>query len=130
MKEVRNEKDEKEDFETVEEKTDVIYRKALDDIKNNHTMRARTDEIYELVKNEALKQKVSTHKLLAYLLARESYDTKRKFSQNMMRIFRGEDDQKSQVSLMQAVSIVSRGRMGRTAYNYVRRQLLKASGQN
>lgn len=130
VKEVRKEKDEKEDFETVKEKTEVIYKKALDDIKNNHTMRARTDEIYKLVKKEALRQKVSALKLLAYLLARESYDTKRKFSQNMMRIFREEDDQKPQVSTMQAVSIVSRGRMGRTAYNYVRRQLPKASGQN
>ena len=100
----------------------TTYRKPLNHIKDDKTLKSRVEDIFYSVKKEAIKQGVSTHELLACMQARDSYITRRKFALNMMKIFRGNEGKTEAVSLMEAAAIVSRGKMGRSAYNFARRR--------
>ena len=84
--------------------------------------RKRTNDIYTAVIEEAKKQQLTTSELLAFLSYRENYISNRKFATEMLKVSRGEQECK-QVPVDKAVAMVSRGRLGKSAYNYMRRML-------
>ena len=97
------------------------YRKAFYDVNNEHK-RLRTDEIMDLVEKHAARQQMTTNKLLLYLLYRKNYINDKKFAYEMLRHYKGKVET-TEIPTMKAIAIASRGRFGRTAYNYIRRML-------
>ena len=115
-----------EDLETgdTNENGERIYRKPLNKLKSNDTIKSRTNKILEEIIKEAEIQQVTPTVLMAALLHRLNYIADRKLALHMAKVFRGEDVHSVQkVPNMKGVAIVSRGRMGRTAFNYLRRML-------
>ena len=101
-----------------------MYRKPLNKLKSNDTIKSRTNKILEAITKEAEIQQVTPTVLMAALLHRLNYISDRKLALHMAKVFRGEDVHSVQkVPNMKGVAIVSRGRMGRTAFNYLRRML-------
>ena len=106
------------------ENSDKIYRKPLNKLKSNDTIKARTNKILEVINKEAEIQQVTPTVLMAALMHRLNYIRDRKLALQMSKVFRGEDIHTTQkVPNMKGVAIVARGRMGRTAFNYLRRML-------
>ena len=133
---VKEEKDENDDdnetdcLETEEvENKQKQYRKPFNCLGTD-MKRLRTDHIFQSIIKEAQMQQISTTQLLAYLLYRENYSENRKFALTMLKLSQG-DPESHEVPTNKAIAIISRGRLGRTAYNYVRRMLKphKESGQ-
>ena len=116
-----------EDFEEERngEPEKTIYRRPLNKLKDKATIKERTNSVFEVINNEAEKQQISPTELLAYLIYRENYIENRNFALSMHKIFiNGYDDSKSRdLPAMKAIAICSRGKFGRTTYNYVRRSL-------
>ena len=107
-----------------EEENKNIFRKPLDQLKDSDTMKARVKNILSLVQTESNKQQVTDTQLLSYLLYLINYIPKRKFALEMLKIFKnGSIEEVDKVPTMKAVAIVSRGRMGRSTFTYVRRML-------
>ena len=125
---VREEKKEAEEstnhpFEDEEEKI-IVFRKPLDQLKDTNTMKDRVKDILAAVQTESHKQKVTDTQLLSYLLYLINYIPKRKFALEMLKVFKnGSIEEIDKVPTMKAVAIVSRGRMGRSTFTYVRRML-------
>ena len=125
---VREEKKEGEEltkyaFED-EEENKIIFRKPLDQLKDTNTMKDRVKDILAAVQRESRKQKVTDTQLLSYLLYLINYIPKRKFALEMLKVFKnGSIEEIDKVPTMKAVAIVSRGRMGRSTFTYVRRML-------
>ena len=103
------------------------YRKSFEDL-NNESKRLRTDYIMTAVENDAEKQKISPNKLLFYLLYRKNYATNRKLALEMLKLYKGEE-QTNEVDMMETIALVSRGRFGRTMFNYTRRMLKPHQGK-
>ena len=113
--------DEKKD---ANENSDLVYRKPLNKLKSNDTIKARTNKILEVITKEAEIQQVTPTILMAALMHRLNYISDRKLALQMANVFRGEDIQTTQkVQNMKGVAIIARGKMGRTAFNYIRRML-------
>ena len=125
---VREEKKEAEEatkypFEDEEEKI-IVFRKPLDQLKDANTMKDRVKDILAAVQTESRKQKVTDTQLLSYLLYLINYIPKRKSALEMLKIFKdGSIEEIDRVPIMKTVAIVSRGRMGRSTFTYVRRML-------
>ena len=125
---VREEKKEGEEltkdaFED-EEENKIIFRKPLDQLKDTNTMKDRVKDILAAVQRESRKQKVTDTQLLSYLLYLINYIPKRKFALEMLKVFKnGSIEEIDKVPTMKAVAIVSRGRMGRSTFTYMRRML-------
>ena len=118
--------EESEDDERIDtnENSDKIYRKPLNKLKSNDTIKARTNKILEVINKEAEIQQVTPTVLMAALMHRLNHIRDRKLALQMSKVFRGEDIHTTQkVPNMKGVAIVARGRMGRTAFNYLRRML-------
>ena len=98
------------------------FRKPLDMLKDRDTAKERTNKVMDMVRVEAEKQRITTTQLLAYLMYRDNYTTNRKFALNMHDIFMGRINLET-VPTSKAIAICSRGKFGRTNYNYIRRSL-------
>ena len=62
-----------EEEETKEVIKQKVYRKDLNKLVDTDIMKRRTDEILNTVREEAIRQGVTTTELLAYLMHRENY---------------------------------------------------------
>ena len=106
------------------ENSDLVYRKPLNKLKSNDTIKPRTNKILEVITKEAEIQQVTPTILNAALMHGLNYISDRKLALQMANVFRGEDIQTTQkVPNMKGVAIIARGKMGRTAFNYLRRML-------
>ena len=125
---VREEKDDAEEstkyvFDN-EKENQTLFRKPLDQLKDTNTMKDRVKDILAAIQTESIKQKVTDTQLLSYLLYLINYISKRKFALEMLKIFKsGSIEEIDKVPTMKAVAIVSRGRMGRSTFTYMRRML-------
>lgn len=124
-----------EDFETKdgeEKETIKQFRKPFNKL-TSESKRLRTDEIMGLVEEHARQQQITSTELLAYLLYRFTYSSNKLLSLKMLKMSKGETEKKVEiVPMSKSIAIVSRGKFGRTTYNYVRRMLKphKGSGRN
>ena len=120
-KEVKQDADEDTLLEDKKE-SEGTYRKPFNKLKSEGK-RLTTDDILKEIEEHALKQKLSTTELLAYLLYRVNYHSNdRAFSLQMLKLSMGESEVEI-VETEKALAIVSRGKFGRTAYMYVKRML-------
>ena len=120
-----DESDEEEYMEVTEEK---MYRKTLKELKDKDTMKKRTDQILETVREEAKKQGVTTTELLAYLMHRESYSRDKKLAREMKDLYKGAKLKENKVSDMKTLAMVVRGRFGRSTFFNVQRTLRPHKG--
>ena len=97
------------------------FKKPFSNLKNQMKNR-RTDGIFDLIKEEAQKQHLTTTQLLAFLMYRENYFQNRKFALEMLEVSQGKIEI-TEVPMNKAISIVSRAKLGKTGYNYTRRML-------
>ena len=115
------EDDEKKD---ANENSVLVYRKPLKKLRSNDTIKALTNKILEVITKEGKIQQVTPTILMAALMHRLNYISDRKLALQMAKVFRGEDIQTTQkVQNMKGVAIIARGKIGRTAFNYLRRML-------
>ena len=114
--------------ETKEVTKEKVYRKGLNKLGDKDTMKRRTDNILNTVREEANRQGVTTTELLAYLIYRENYpggvaSSDLKLANFMLDLFKGGKMKENKVSEMDTLAMVLRGHFGRTTYHYVRRLL-------
>lgn len=102
------------------------FRKPFNDLKNVMKMK-RTDRIHELLKEEAQNQHLTITQLLGYLMYRENYISNRQFALEMLEISKDKLKVK-EVPMDKTIAIVSRAKLGKTGYNYVRRMLKPHKG--
>ena len=80
------EDDEKKD---ANENSDLVYRKPLNKLKSNDTIKPRTNKILEVITKEAEIQQVTPTILMAALMHRLNYISDRKLALQMAKVFRG-----------------------------------------
>jgi hypothetical protein len=85
-----------EEAEPSQDNSDSRKRKSFDDV-GSRTKRRKTDEIFDLIQNEALKLNVSTVQLIAYLGYRASHQENKTLSATFRKISEGvqTEDRKS-----------------------------------
>ena len=78
------EDDEKKD---ANENSDLVYRKPLNKLKSNDTIKPRTNKILEVITKEAEIQQVTPTILMADLMNRLNYISDRKLALQMAKSF-------------------------------------------
>ena len=122
---------ENDDFEmedVIKTETTKQFRKPFNKLKSD-SKRLRTDEILKLVEEHAKQQQITPTEMLAYLLYRVTYSRNKLLSLKMLKISKGESEKEIEtVPMSKSIAIVSRGKFGRTSYNYIRRMLKPHKG--
>ena len=109
-------------FETEElSNKDKRFRKPFNSL-SGEMQRLRTQQIFDAITKEAIKQQLTITQLLAHLLYRENYNSNRKFALEMFKVSL-EEPEVTSVLMNKTIALVSRGRFGKTTYNYMRRML-------
>ena len=119
-----HEGDEVEEIEKEQDKASTSTIAPLDALSPCHSKR-RTDALFALLKEEADMQKITTTQLLGYMLHRENYIHDRAGASVGLQLFRKEMVSR-EISLDEALFMLSTYKLGRTGYTSLRQELKKS----
>ena len=119
-----HEGDEVEEIEKEQDEASTSTIAPLDALSPHHSKR-RTDALFALLKEEAEMQKITTTQLLGYMLHRENYIHDRAVAAVGLKLFRKEMVSR-EISLDEALFILSTYKLGRTGYTSLRQELKKS----
>ena len=98
-------------------------RKPLNKCKDTKTMKVKTDLILGNVVAEAQSLMVTPTALMAYLMYRLNYNSRRDFATSMFKVFKEDEWFTESVGLEKALALVERRRLGKSGYRYLKKHL-------
>ena len=124
-------KEKKEERNIVEENTESEkevkqkqkYREPLNKCKNMEHVKERTSEVMKMIKAEAEEQMITPTSLLALLMYRENYVSKRNFALKFLKFYKEDRLEEERMGVEKALALLERRRLGKGGYRYLKRHL-------
>jgi len=114
---------EEKNYNKTEIKQKPKYREPLNKCKNMEHVKERTSEVMKMIKAEAEEQMITPTSLLALLMYRENYVSKRNFALKMLKLYKEDRLEVERVGVEKALALLERRRLGKGGYRYLKRHL-------